>query len=215
MKRNNIFKLIIPNTRTNIIAFSVFIIGIITGSIFIMVINTNDKSLVVEHITKFFSNVNSSDYSYLDSLKNMLSLNYFYVIVIWVLGLSILGILVNIFLTYLKGFIIGFTTSSLIITYGFKSILAVILYIIPHTLINSLVIIVLTIYSITFSKYLLIQIFQKKDMKTKNFMKKYLIILLIAVVLTLVSSISEVYLFPFLLKLIIKLYVWTTIIPNK
>ena len=207
MKRNNIFKLIIPNTRTNIIAFSVFIIGIITGSIFIMAINTNDKSLVVEHITKFFNNVNSSDYSYLDSLKNMLSLNYFYVIVIWVLGLSILGILVNIFLTYLKGFIIGFTTSSLIITYGFKSILAVILYIIPHTLINSLVIIVLTIYSITFSKYLLIQIFQKKDMKTKNFMKKYLIILLIAVVLTLVSSISEVYLFPFLLKLIIKLYV--------
>lgn len=207
MKRNNIFKLIIPNTRTNIIAFSVFIIGIITGSIFIMVINTNDKSLVVEHITKFFSNVNSSNYSYLDSLKNMLSLNYFYVIVIWVLGLSILGILVNIFLTYLKGFIIGFTTSSLIITYGFKSILAVILYIIPHTLINSLVIIVLTIYSITFSRYLLIQIFQKKDMKTKNFMKKYLIILLIAVALTLVSSISEVYLFPFLLKLIIKLYV--------
>lgn len=207
MKRNNIFKLIIPNTRTNIIAFSIFIIGIITGSIFIMVINTNDKSLVVEHITKFFSNVNSSDYSYLDSLKNMLSLNYFYVIVIWVLGLSILGILVNIFLTYLKGFIIGFTTSSLIITYGFKSILAVILYIIPHTLINSLVIIILTIYSITFSRYLLIQIFQKKDMKTKNFMKKYLIILLIAVALTLVSSISEVYLFPFLLKLIIKLYV--------
>ena len=207
MKRNNIFKLIIPNTRTNIIAFSVFIIGIITGSIFIMVINTNDKSLVVEHITKFFSNVNSSDYSYLDSLKNMLSLNYFYVIVIWILGLSILGILVNIFLTYLKGFIIGFTTSSLIITYGFKSILAVILYIIPHTLINSLVIIILTIYSITFSRYLLIQIFQKKDMKTKNFMKKYLIILLIAVALTLVSSISEVYLFPFLLKLIIQLYV--------
>ena len=207
MKRNNIFKLIIPNTKTNIIAFSIFIIGIITGSIFIMVINTNDKSLVVEHITKFFSNVNSSNYSYLDSLKNMLSLNYFYVIVIWVLGLSILGILVNIFLTYLKGFIIGFTTSSLIITYGFKSILAVILYIIPHTLINSLVIIVLTIYSITFSRYLLIQIFQKKDMKTKNFMKKYLIILLISVALTLVSSISEVYLFPFLLKLIIKLYV--------
>ena len=207
MKRNNIFKLIIPNKRKNIIEFSVFIIGIITGSIFIMAINTNDKSLVVEHITKFFSNVNSSDYSYLDSLMNMLSLNYFYVIVIWVLGLSILGILVNIFLTYLKGFIIGFTTSSLIITYGFKSILAVILYIIPHTLINSLVIIVLTIYSITFSRYLLIQIFQKKDMKTKNFMKKYLIILLIAVALTLVSSISEVYLFPFLLKLIIKLYV--------
>lgn len=207
MKRNNIFKLIIPNTRTNIIAFSVFIIGITTGSIFIMLINTNDKSLIVEHITNFFENVNSSNYSYLDSLKNILSLNYFYVIVIWILGLSILGILVNMFLTYLKGFIIGFTTSSLIITYGFKSILAVILYIIPHTLINSLVIIILTIYSITFSRYLLIQIFQKKDMKTKNFMKKYLIILLIAISLTLVSSISEVYLFPFLLKLIIKLYV--------
>ncbi len=207
MKHSNIFKLIIPNTRTNIIAFSIFIIGIITGSIFLMVINANDKNLVIEHITKFFSSINSSNYNYLNSLKNMFSINFFYVIVIWTLGLSILGILVNIFLTYLKGFIIGFTTSSLIITYGFKSIVAVILYIIPHTLINSLVIIILTIYSITFSRYLLIQIFQKKDMKTKNFIKKYLIILLIAVMLTLVSSISEVYLFPLLLKLIIKLYV--------
>lgn len=207
MKRNNIFKLIIPNTRTNIVIFSIFIIGVITGSIFISIINTNDKALVVEHISKFFNSINSSSYSYLDSLKDMLSLNYFYIIVIWVLGLSILGILVNIFLTYLKGFIIGFTTSSLIITYGFKSLPAVILYIIPHTIINALVIIILTIYSVTFSRYLFIQIFQKKDMKTKNFMKKYIIILLLAIGLTLISSLSEVYLFPMLLKLIIKLYV--------
>ncbi len=207
MKRNNIFKLIIPNTRTNIVIFSIFIIGVITGSIFIAIINTNDKALVVEHISKFFNSINSSSYSYLDSLKDMLSLNYFYIIVIWVLGLSILGILVNIFLTYLKGFIIGFTTSSLIITYGFKSLPAVILYIIPHTIINALVIIILTIYSVTFSRYLFIQIFQKKDMKTKNFMKKYIIILLLAIGLTLISSLSEVYLFPMLLKLIIKLYV--------
>lgn len=207
MKRNNIFKLIIPNTRTNIVIFSIFIIGVITGSIFIAIINTNDKALVVEHISKFFNSINSSSYSYLDSLKDMLSLNYFYIIVIWVLGLSILGILVNIFLTYLKGFIIGFTTSSLIITYGFKSLPAVILYIIPHTIINALVIIILTIYSVTFSRYLFIQIFQKKDMKTKNFMKKYIIILLLAIGLTLISSLSEVYLFPTLLKLIIKLYV--------
>ena len=207
MKRNNIFKLIIPNTRTNIVIFSIFIIGVITGSIFISIINTNDKALVVEHISKFFNSINSSSYSYLDSLKDMLSLNYFYIIVIWVLGLSILGILVNIFLTYLKGFIIGFTTSSLIITYGFKSLPAVILYIIPHTIINTLVIIILTIYSVTFSRYLFIQIFQKKDMKTKNFMKKYIIILLLAIGLTLISSLSEVYLFPTLLKLIIKLYV--------
>ena len=207
MKRNNIFKLIIPNTRTNIVIFSIFIIGVITGSIFISIINTNDKALVVEHISKFFNSINSSSYSYLDSLKDMLSLNYFYIIVIWVLGLSILGILVNIFLTYLKGFIIGFTTSSLIITYGFKSLPAVILYIIPHTIINTLVIIILTIYSVTFSRYLFIQIFQKKDMKTKNFMKKYIIILLLAIGLTLISSLSEVYLFPMLLKLIIKLYV--------
>lgn len=207
MKRNNIFKLIIPNTRTNIVIFSIFIIGVITGSIFISIINTNDKALVVEHISKFFNSINSSSYSYLDSLKDMLSLNYFYIIVIWVLGLSILGILVNIFLTYLKGFIIGFTTSSLIITYGLKSLPAVILYIIPHTIINALVIIILTIYSVTFSRYLFIQIFQKKDMKTKNFMKKYIIILLLAIGLTLISSLSEVYLFPMLLKLIIKLYV--------
>lgn len=207
MKRNNTIKLIIPDTRTNIIAFSIFIIGIITGSIFILMINTNDKSLVIEHIITFFNNINSSNYNYIDSLKNILSLNFFYIIALWILGLSIIGILANIFLTYLKGFIIGFTTSSLIITYGFKSILAVILYIIPHTLINSLVIIILTIYSITFSRYILIQIFQKKDMKTKNYMKKYLIILIIAVISTLISSISEAYIFPFLLKLIIKLYV--------
>lgn len=202
---NNIFKLIVPNTKANILVCSIFIIGIITGSIFMMVISNSDKELVVEHIVNFFTNINN--YKYIDSLKNIFSLNFFYIITIWILGLTIVGVLINFFLTYLKGFILGFTSSALIITYGFKSVLAVILYIFPHNIINSLVIILLTIYSILYSKYLFIQIFQKRNMNTKHFMRKYLIILAICSTISIISSISEVYLFPTLLKLIIKIYV--------
>ena len=58
-----------------------------------------------------------------------------------------------------------------------------------------------------FSKHLITTITSKKAITSRRILKKYMIIFSLSVIVTLISSLLEVYLFPNLLKLIISLYV--------
>ena len=139
--------------------------------------------------------------------RSSLIINYIFVGLIWGLGLSIIGIIFNIFLTYIKGFVVGFSVASIFATYNYKGILMALLYLFPHQILNVIVVCVLTIYSIMFSLNLLEIIVTKKVKKNYNMLKRYVVILLFSIIISFISSILEVYLFPNLLKIIIDLYV--------
>lgn len=207
MKSSKIYNLILPNKVINLFVYSLIIFGVISGSIFLILSNETDKASVVEQISNFFVNINTNNIDNVQALKNSLIINYIFVISIWILGFSIIGIIINIFLTYLKGFLVGFSISSIFLTYSYKGILATILYTIPSQLLNIVVISVLSIYSIMFSKHLITVIMSKKAISSRRILKKYSIIFGFAIVVTLISSLLEVYLFPNLLKLIITMYV--------
>ena len=81
------------------------------------------------------------------------------------------------------------------------------LYLFPHQILNVIVVCVLTIYSIMFSLNLLEIIVTKKVKKNYNMLKRYVVILLFSIIISFISSLLEVYLFPNLLKIIIDLYV--------
>lgn len=206
-KLTKIISTIIPSKKINYFVFFILTLGIISGSIFLVLISQNDKVSVTTQITNFMSNINDNGISIVQALKNSLSINFTYVFLIWILGMSIVGIVFNIFLVYIKGFVIGFSISSLIYVYGIKGILASLIYIFPHQILNILIIIVIGIYSIMFTINLYKVILGNKNTGIKSFLKKYLYILVIAVVISLISSLSEVLLTPALFKLIIKLFV--------
>lgn len=63
------------------------------------------------------------DISFFGVIKTF-CLNYWYIFVMWVLGLSLLGILINIFIVYFRGFIYGVLVVSLIKT-NIKYLLAI------------------------------------------------------------------------------------------
>jgi len=197
--------IILPSKRINYFIMTTIILGVISGSIFLMILSDTDKNLVIEQITNFFNNINSINSGL--AFKNALIVNFTYIIIIWILGMSMLGIIINIFATYLKGFILGFSISSLILTYSYKGIMASFIYVIPTQIFNILITLILGVYSIMFTIILFRQIFQKKNISSKLFFKKYLIILLIVSITALISSLSEVFLMPSILKLVIKLFV--------
>ena len=168
--------------------------------------NETDKTSVIEQITNFFNNVNTNNIDNVQALKNSLIINYIFIITIFILGFSIIGIIINVFLVYLKGFLVGFSISSILLTYNYKGVIAAIIYTIPSQLLNIIIISILSIYSIMFSKHLITVILSKKPVSTRNILKKYSIIFIFGVIVTLISSLLEVYLFPNILKLIISLY---------
>lgn len=207
MKYSNIYNLILPNKIINLFVYSLIIVGIISGSIFLIISNETDKNSVIEQISNFFLNINTNNINNVQALKNSLIINYAFVLIIFSLGFSIIGVIVNIFLTYLKGFLVGFSISSIFLTYNYKGIVAAIIYTIPSQLLNIIVISILSIYSIMFSKHLITTITSKKPTNSRRMLKKYTIIFGASIIITLISSLLEVYLFPYLLKLIISIYI--------
>lgn len=205
-KKTKLSNIILPSKKINYFVITILLFGIISGSIFLIVLNDTDKSNAILQIETFISNIDSNKIDNGLALKNSLIINYIFVGLIWGLGLSIIGVIFNIFLTYIKGFIIGFSISSIFLTYKYKGILMGLLYIFPHQIINIMVVCILTIYSIMFSHNLLTIIVSKNSKKNRSMLKKYVIILIFGVIASFISSILEVYMFPNLLKVIISLY---------
>ena len=207
-KYSNIKSIILPNKRINIFVICLLFLGVIAGAIFAGIIGMNDKTLVIEKIKLFIDNINNNSLNSIQVFKNSISINLIYITIIWLLGMALLGIICNIFILFIKSFIFGFSISAFILTYSYKGLAISFLYLIFGQLLNLVIIIILTIYSITFSYQLLLLIFKNNsNIHIKKTIKNYFIIFIISIILSIISSISESFLLPALIKLIIKLYV--------
>lgn len=207
-KINSGLAIILPNKKINLFVLFIIILGIISGTIFLLALNETDKELVIKQITNFVTNINDNNINNLLAFKNCFIENIIFVLLMWILGMSIIGIIFNIFAIYLKGFILGFTISSFFLIYEYKGLLGGAIYLIPAGIINVLFTLILGVYSIILTIYLWRVIFLKD--KTNNmgrFLKKYFLILLICIILITITSICESYLVPALFKLFIKVFI--------
>ena len=133
-------KLSIKRNKKLLVFLSVLgIIGIAAGSIFNIMLNETDKSLVSSYITNFFDNIANNTLDNVSALKNGFINEISYVLIIWLLGISVIGIPIILFMYFSKFFILGFSISSIISNYGFKGCLLTFGYIFPHKIISIIV----------------------------------------------------------------------------
>lgn len=197
--KGRITSILFPSKSISTFIISFFIIGILSGSIFLICLGVDDKTIINTELTTLLSG------NITGSLKNTLTINLLYIISIFILGISTIGLIFNGFIVYLKGFITGFCISSMIYIYKVKGLLLGIIYLIPHNIINILVIISLSIYSIIFSLGIIKQIKGKK-INMENLLKRYSFIFLISIGIIIITSIIEVYLTSFLFNSISSLF---------
>lgn len=207
-KYSNIKSIILPNKKINLFIIGILFLGLIAGSIFSNIIGLNDKNLVIDKIKLFIDNINNNNLNNLVVFKNSISINLIYIITIWFLGMTLIGIPLNIFILFLKSFTLGFSLASFILTYSYKGIILSSIYLILGQLINIIILLVLTIYSIMFSSKL-IKTILKNNMPNElpRFLKNYCLILIIAILVNVISSLSESFLVPAFIKLLIKLFI--------
>ena len=207
-KYRSIKSILFPSKKLNIFILSIIILGIILGSIFSTNITQNDKNLVIEKIKLFITNISDNSLNTITSFKNSISINLIYIIIIWILGMTLIGIPINTFLLFIKNFILGFSLSSFILTYSYKGLILSSIYLIFGELLTIIILSILTTYSIIFSSKLLKHIFKSNNPnEIPKYLKNYSLIFVISIILCLISSISESFLVPTLVKLIIKLYI--------
>ena len=99
-KYTRISNIILPNKKVNFLAISILFLGIVLGAIFAVIINTNDKTIVIEKINLFITNINNGQIDSILTFKNSVSVNLLYVFIIWILGLALLGVIFNLFILF-------------------------------------------------------------------------------------------------------------------
>ena len=93
------------NKKIIVFLVGLFLIGLIAGSIFITIISKSDQALVKEYIKEFVNKADKNKLNYLEALKNASLSNGLFIVIVWLLGFSIIGIPIVIFMYFSKAFI--------------------------------------------------------------------------------------------------------------
>ena len=193
---------IIKQKKLYRIIITLMIFGIISGILFIFFISKESKTKALVSIKNFFDLMNTSTgINYGKSLLNTLVNNIGYVLLIWLLGISIIGLPITIILAFMKSFIVGFSISSIISCYKAKGILGAFLYVFPHQIIILFIYLLLSFYSISFSIKLFKSLFLKQTINFRVVMQKYIKILLISLIGIIIVSLYEVFISTYFIKL--------------
>lgn len=195
------------STNKNMLIFLsiIGIIGIIIGTILNIALNQDDSKLVSEFLNNFIYNIQNNNLDYKGSFFNSLISNLGYIAFIWLLGISVIGLPITLFIFFTKTFVLGFSVSSIIANYKLKGCLLALSYIFPHMIINIFIYIVLTMYSLSLSLKIFQTIIKKQTLDFKFIMHKYLKILLISIIIIVITSAIEVFITPILMKLAISI----------
>lgn len=191
---------LIINKKMMLFLFIIVLIGIITGSLFTIFLNIDDKTLIKNSLDLFFNNCINDKLNYFEAFKNSLFSNYFYTIIIWLLGISLIGSIFAVPIAYFKSFILGFTISSIITNFGLKGVIIAILYIFPHLIFNLLIIMFITHYSVILSFKIFKSFFNKGVIDFKFIFRKYFIILIICLLILMLTSLYEGFVIPLIFK---------------
>ena len=184
------------NKKMFIFLLTLFVIGIIVGSLFVTVLKDSDKTLITESLNTFFTNVKDFNLKWKSTLITTLITQLSYVIGIWILGISIIGLPLILIIFFSKAFILGFSIGSILLNYNVKGILLSIAYIFPHQIINFFIYTILSIYALSLSIKLFDSLLHKKKLDFRPILNKYLFILLLSIVLCIISTLLEVFVMP-------------------
>lgn len=174
----------------------IVLVAVASGTIFANILNQSDKSLVKEYLNNFLENAKTGNFNYNISLANTFIFTLGSAIIIWILGISVIGFIFIFAFLFLKAFIIGFSLGSIIINFHFKGILFSLGYIIPHHIINIMIYILLCSYALIVSYKIINSLIKRKTLDFKQILGKYLFILIFSLIILFLTSLYEVYIVP-------------------
>lgn len=190
------------HARLFVFTIVLFIVGVVFGAIVVNALADGQKTDLFNYLRGFFALVNDNhlaDSAYVT--WHSIATNIKLLGLIWILGLSIIGLPVIVVLLFLKGFTIGFTVGFLVDNFASKGLMFAILAVLPQNIIIVPSLLVAGVAGIAFSLMLVRSRFTQNMPLYQKFLAYTLLILFLGVFLVLASFI-EGYISPFLMKII-------------
>lgn len=182
----------------------IILLGLGTGIFYHFFLEKELKLEIISQMDNFFTIIKEGNLDYSLSLGNSLCSSGLSLFLIWILGISIIGIPFIIIHLFYKSFIIGFSFIAIIANYHFKGLFLALTYIFPHHILNLVIWLLLSFYAIYFSIRLIKVLFFKKNIALRDAFKKYTKILILSIIVFTISSFLETYLAPYLMNFFLK-----------
>lgn len=208
MIKNNRFREgILNHVKSNLALYflvcTFFAVGVAAGAFTVRALDDVQKQALIKYLQGFFQILTSKNIDSSAVLIQSIKNNIQTVFVIWILGITVIGIPVTILIIGIRGFIIGFTVGFLINGLGSKGLIFTLLAILPQNIIIIPCLIAISVVSLSFS----LMIIKNKMAKrwTNNYWQKFLsysILIIALFVTTILGSLIEAYIVPVFIRLI-------------
>lgn len=167
------------------------------GSIFLTsVIDDNTKKEIHNNVISILSSKNIQKKMLTkDNFFITFYMNTFTIILIWLLGISIIGIPIILFFYLIKVLLLAWNIFFLFNHFTLSNSMFIFLYL-SSSIFFILILFLLCYYAISYSIILIKLLFRKNNFSIKIITKRYIKILLIMIILSLIISLFEVYVLP-------------------
>ncbi len=187
----------------------ILLFGVVFGAVIVNSMNVSQKQDILSFITHFFGQVNNGDYiSGNEVFLSSYSTHLKFLALIWILGISIIGLPIILILLFMKGLVVGFTVGFLVNQLGWHGILLAFSSVFPQNVIVLPLYILLTVLAVQLSIRMLRKQFIKNDNEPimKQLVSYSIVFGLVAVCLS-IASIIEAYGSTYFLKAISEIIV--------
>lgn len=193
------------NRSTYTFTIVLIVMGVVFGAVIVNSLALSDKQDLFTYLQQFFGEMSGGDFAAADDMfLQSFSHNIKYIGVMWILGLSIIGLPIVLILLFLKGVVVGFTVGFLVNQMGWHGLFVSLVSVLPQNIILLPAFIVVSTASISFSFKMIRQQFVKNQSSPPilpQFMRYSLLVVGVGVVL-LVVSMFEAYVSPVLIKVV-------------
>ncbi|MCM3760344.1 stage II sporulation protein M [Alkalihalobacillus oceani] len=182
-----------------------FLIGIIFGAIIVNSLSLTQKHDLYMYVSQFFGQVSQGDLAEPAAIFSQSFVHYAkYFGLMWILGLSMIGLPVILVLLFLKGVVVGFTVGFLVNQMGMSGFFLSFVSIMPQNFILVPAFIIVGTASISFCLKMVRQQFVKKANipVLPQFLRYSLLVFSVGGVVTLASA-FEAYISPVLMRFVI------------
>ena len=184
-----------------------FLMGVIFGAIVVNSLNFTQKQDLYYYLSRFFGQVSEGEFA---SGAEMFKQSYFhnikYVGLMWLLGISIIGLPVILILLFMKGIVVGFTVGFLVNQMNWNGFLLSVVSVLPQNLLIIPAFIVVGTVAVSFSLKMIRQQFMKRTNEPIfQLLTRYTILMVGISVILLLSSAFEAFASPVLMKGVVEL----------
>lgn len=179
-----------------------FLVGVVFGALIVSALTMDQQQELGDYLGNFFITVDQQGLSATtDSYWSIATLNLKWIGLIWILGLSVIGLPGILILDFLKGVLIGFTVGCMVSQYSWHGMLFALVSVAPHNLVLIPVLIVSSAAAIAFSLLMIRSrvLRQRRTTVTRPF-AMYTLLSFVMVLLILAVSCFETWVTPIMMR---------------